>query len=236
MDVTLPLFFAPPLLAVPVATTSPQDRTPSPRATGKSPPGEPSSSVAAHASASLGGSASVAADPQDPPLRRLPPDCDRPPPSPSVSAPQQARTVAHVPPPVCIASTRLATTRATTARVTAAPASIPSHVAQACHDNCPGQPPHACEPEACDTRSMPAPTHMALMRVRTTSLSGARSQPFGLSVHANLQRLQALSSDPTDVRAQGGAMSASTLRLAARELCTVYCSAHADILTGNTKE
>ncbi|KAF8199326.1 hypothetical protein K438DRAFT_1966533 [Mycena galopus ATCC 62051] len=44
----------------------PQDRTPPLRATGKPPPGEPSSSVATHASASLGGSAPVAAtDPQD---------------------------------------------------------------------------------------------------------------------------------------------------------------------------
>ncbi|KAF8133099.1 hypothetical protein K438DRAFT_814887 [Mycena galopus ATCC 62051] len=77
---------------------------------------------------------------------------------------------------------------------------------------------------------MPAPTHMALMRIRTTSLSGARPQPFGLSVHANLQRLRALSSDPTDVRAQGGAMSASALRLAARELRTVYCSARAYLI------
>ncbi|KAF8173372.1 hypothetical protein K438DRAFT_1980920 [Mycena galopus ATCC 62051] len=56
---------------VPVATTSPQDCTPPLRATGKPPLGEPSSSVAAHASASLGGSAPPTL--KTSPLHRLPP-------------------------------------------------------------------------------------------------------------------------------------------------------------------
>ncbi|KAF8180256.1 hypothetical protein K438DRAFT_1976772 [Mycena galopus ATCC 62051] len=55
------------LLVVPVAATGSQDPTLLLRATGKPPPGEPSSSIAAHASASVGGSAPVAsADLQDP--------------------------------------------------------------------------------------------------------------------------------------------------------------------------
>ncbi|KAF8142344.1 hypothetical protein K438DRAFT_1995111 [Mycena galopus ATCC 62051] len=153
---------------------------PSPRATRKPPLGEPSSSVAAHASVSLGGSAPVAtADLQVP---TAPPPATGYAPATAERAPKT--TTAPASPlhpgnrapsrtaPVRIASTCLATTRASTVCIAAAPASVPSHVAAASADTatkCVAASADAATKHVATAAKHVATTHAATKRAATAT-------------------------------------------------------------------